>query len=89
MLQRKYWCGSTTAAQDVTLAGAQRTPRNAEFIEEEPIGLKAGIQIKGLTKAYHRDRLAVNQVHQHCHLLVVDDRLLVVPVESFVQRTRH
>ena len=43
--------------------GAERTTRNAEFIEEEPIGLKAGIQIKGLIKEYHRDKLAVDNIH--------------------------
>lgn len=51
------------AAQDVTLAGAERTARNAEYIEEEPIGLRAGIQIKGLTKEYHKGKLAVNSIH--------------------------
>ena len=51
------------AAQDVTLTGAERTLSNAEFVEEEPIGLKAGVQIKGLTKEYHRDKLAVNNIH--------------------------
>lgn len=33
-----------------------------EFIEEEPIGLRAGIQIRGLTKEYCKDRLAVNNI---------------------------
>ena len=58
-----YWCGSSVAAQDITLTGAMRTARNAEFIEEEPIGLKAGVQIKGLTKQYHKDKRAVNSIH--------------------------
>ena len=40
-----------------------RTARNAEFIEEEPIGLKAGVQIKGLTKQYNKDKRAVNSIH--------------------------
>ncbi|KAI9562460.1 hypothetical protein GHT06_009893 [Daphnia sinensis] len=60
---RDYWCGSSVAAQDITLAGAERTSRNAEYIEEEPIGLRAGIQIKGLTKEYHKGKLAVNNIH--------------------------
>lgn len=34
-----------------------------EFIEEEPIGLRAGIQIRGLTKEYCKDRLAVNNIY--------------------------
>ena len=51
------------AAQDITLTGAERTARNAEYIEEEPIGLRAGIQIKGLTKEYHKGKLAVNNIH--------------------------
>lgn len=63
ILQRDYWCGSSVAAQDITLSGAERTARNAEYIEEEPIGLRAGIQIKGLTKEYHRGKLAVNNIH--------------------------
>ena len=62
-LQRDYWCGSSVAAQDITLSGAERTARNAEYIEEEPIGLRAGIQIKGLTKEYHKGKLAVNNIH--------------------------
>ena len=53
-LQKDYWCGSSSLAQDVTLTGAERTLQNAEFVEEEPIGLKAGVQIKGLSKEYRK-----------------------------------
>lgn len=45
------------------MVGAERTARNAEFIEEEPIGLRAGIQIKGLTKEFHKGKVAVNNIH--------------------------
>ena len=62
-IQKDYWCGSSVAAQDVTLTGAERTARNAEFIEEEPIGLRSGVQIKGLTKEFHKDKVAVNNIH--------------------------
>ena len=63
VLQKSYWCGSSIEAQDITLVGAERTAVNAEYIEEEPIGLKAGVQIKGLTKEYHKGKFAVNQIH--------------------------
>nr|QST14977.1 ABCA3 protein [Diaphanosoma celebensis] len=60
---KSYWCGSSNEAQEITLVGAERTIDNAEFIEEEPIGLKAGVQIKGLTKEYHKGRMVVNHIH--------------------------
>lgn len=61
--QKDYWCGSSALAQNVTLSGAEKTRRNAEFVEQEPVGLVAGIQIKGLTKEYRKGRLAVNNIH--------------------------
>ena len=50
-------------AQNATTSGAERTLSNADAIEEEPIGLSAGIQIRGLGKEYIKDRVAVDSIH--------------------------
>jgi len=61
--KKEYWCGSSRVAQNATTSGAERTLSNADAIEEEPIGLSAGIQIRGLGKEYIKDRVAVDSIH--------------------------
>lgn len=62
IIQKEFWCGSARVAQSTTSNSAKRTVCNADAMEEEPIGLNAGIQIRGLTKKYIKNRVAVNNI---------------------------
>lgn len=57
-----YWCGSRKA---MSSTAARRLSNADEFFEDEPVGIKAGIQIHGLTKMYKGNnvkRPAVNDL---------------------------
>ncbi|KAG1652003.1 ATP-binding cassette sub-family A member 3 [Nymphon striatum] len=56
-----YWCGksasSVTDAEDV-----DELAKASQYIEDNPIGLKAGISIQSLTKVYPPNNTAVNDL---------------------------
>ncbi|KAG1652005.1 ATP-binding cassette sub-family A member 3 [Nymphon striatum] len=61
MLLPSYWCGksasSVTDAEDV-----DELAKASQYIEDNPIGLKAGISIQSLTKVYPPNNTAVNDL---------------------------
>jgi len=74
-LTKTYWCGNTTESQDIPMTGALRTEKNEQFMEEEPMDLKAGIQIRGLIKQYNKK--AQNSV-DNIHLNMYEDQITVL-----------
>lgn len=63
-LLKTYWCGNTAECQDIPIMAALRTEKNEQNIEEEPMDLKAGIQIRGLTKQYRKKtQVVVDNIH--------------------------
>ena len=57
------------------MTGALRTEKNEQFMEEEPMDLKAGIQIRGLIKQYNKK--AQNSV-DNIHLNMYEDQITVL-----------
>ena len=73
-LTRTYWCGNTTESQDIPMTGALRTEQNEQFIEEEPMDMKAGIQVRGMSKQYNKAQVAVDNLH----LNMYEDQITVL-----------
>ncbi|XP_038064273.1 ATP-binding cassette sub-family A member 3-like [Patiria miniata] len=61
-LKPSYWCGTPVITEVLAGDSFAMKVRSGSFFEEEPTDMEAGVQIRGLTKIFPKNKAAVNGI---------------------------